>query len=241
MVRNSNPLTTVVIPWRHDDDREPVLRKLRSEWSKLGFNTILAPCPSVMWNKPLAINSAILRVGTPIVIVADADCWIHEIQDAADLLVSKSLPFVIPHSRVHRLNKKTTRMYVNGEISLKSTLKLAVSNYNLEEKSYPGKPGGGIIIAQKKLLQLVPFDIEFKGWGREDESWYLAAATYTGCRIGLNNRLVHFYHPPQHRITRKQGSEATERRYNLYKGAYGKPVAMQQLIDSSKLAMQSWS
>ncbi len=222
---------TVVIPWRETESRRPVMEVIRRHWQSIGVadKIMLAECPNGPWSKSLAINNAIRTITTRKVIIADADCYIPRIERAIAALTERSLPFIIPHNVVFRLDKRTTARILNGSLPLTS-IHVPPGRSLLEVNPCPGRPGGGVIVAQTKFMKVVPFDNNFIGWGGEDEAWYLAAKTAMGTAVCAGLPLIHLWHQKQPRATRAFGSDRNRLVFDKYVEAYGDWPKMNALL-----------
>ena len=83
-------MTRVVIPWRHDDHRAPLLEFVLEWWQTRhpSWAVALADTPGE-WSKAAAINRAAAEIDG-IVVVADADVWCDSIGDAVEAVEAVS-------------------------------------------------------------------------------------------------------------------------------------------------------
>jgi hypothetical protein len=91
----------------------------------------------------------------------------------------------------------------------------------------------GIVIAPREMLLSVPLDPRYIGWGQEDVSWAIALETLAGRPWRGRAPLVHLWHPPQDRMTRRFGSRASRDLYRRYQAASHDPTAMRALIQEA--------
>lgn len=70
--------------------------------------------------------------------------------------------------------------------------------------------------------------------GQEDESWACALHTLLGEPWRGDADLVHLFHPPQERMTRRRGSQESWRLRNRYFAARDDPAAIRGLIEESR-------
>lgn len=147
---------------------------------------------------------AVESARTDIVVVADADVWCDGLPEAAEA-VRDGAAWAVPHRLVHRLTETATRSLIAGG-----------SPDEYEQRPYPGVEGGGVIVTRRDTLLEIPLDPRFVGWGQEDVSHGVALRTLLGgCWRGTAD-LIHLWHPPQERLSRKVGSlqgRALGRRY----------------------------
>lgn len=170
--------------------------------------------------KASAVMPAVKRCRSDLVLVADADCWTDGIARAV-AMVEEGAPWAVPHGQVFRLTKEGTDALLAGE---------SWDQQELDRPPYVGYEGGGITIAPRKTLLSVPMDEHFDGWGQEDQSWGLALNALAGGSWRGSTPLIHLWHPPQQRMTRKWGSVASRERYRLYMAARRNPHKMRELL-----------
>lgn len=175
------------------------------------------------WVKALAVTPAIAAATSDLVIVADADVWIDP--DALSVAIDEvaaGAPWAIPHRLVHRLDAAGTRRVIDDGLPLSAA--------TLAEAPYPGIEGGGIVIAHRELLEAIPLDPRFIGWGQEDQSWAMALRTLAGAPWRGTADLFHLWHPPQPRESRTRGNRDGWNLRRRYARARIDPAAMRQII-----------
>lgn len=223
---------TVVIPWRAGCDHRAralgwVLAQYRAHHPD--WRIALTETPDGPWVKANAVMPAIESAPAGPVIVADADTWTDDLQ-AAVTQIQRGAPWAIPHRLVHRLNEHGADQVLAG------------ANWRAQpvaQKPYPGLPGGGYVVADRDALLAVPMDPRFVGWGQEDESWARALTTLLGQPWRGDADLVHLWHPPQERLSRRHGSREGWQLRRRYLMARHDPSAMQRLIEEAKHALTS--
>lgn len=173
------------------------------------------------WSKGAAVNPAVRESLAPILIVADADVWTEGLR-AAVRAVILGAKWAIPHKSVHRLSREGTENFYEGQ---------PWEEQPLDERAYRGVAGGGYIVAPRETLLSVPIDPRFTGWGGEDSAWGFALTCLYGPPWRGTGHLVHLYHPPQPRITRKYGSMEDFRLRKRYIAAKRNPTAMRTLLN----------
>jgi hypothetical protein len=100
----------------------------------------------------------------------------------------------------------------------------------LAQRPYRGYRGGGFVVAPRKTLIDIPIDPRFVGWGHEDSAWAWALMTLAGNPWRGTAPLVHLWHPPQERPSRRHGSAQSMELERRYQAAFEKPEAMSELI-----------
>jgi hypothetical protein len=203
--------------------------------SALNFITGRYPWPVTIaeggdpWCKAAAVMPAIARSAAEIVVMADADVWCDRIGEAVDA-VRDGAAWAIPHRGVFRLTEPATRDVLAGG---------APDLQAICEPAYLGLEGGGIVVARREHLLDVPMDPRFVGWGQEDSSWGYALRTMLGRPARRPGQLVHLWHPPQPRATRKRGSDASWQLGRRYHHALDDPAAMRQLLTEARHALDA--
>lgn len=185
---------------------------------------MIAPCPAGPWVKALAVTPAVAASRADVIVVADADCWTDGLPAAIDA-VAAGAPWAIPHTGVFRLDEHGTTAVLQGA---------RWDDQPLTQRPYRGIPGGGFVVAHREVIEQVPLDSRFVGWGQEDECWAVALSTLVGAPWRGHEPLIHLYHPSQERLTRRKGSlEGWELR-RRYIQARGNAPAMAVLLEEAK-------
>lgn len=107
------------------------------------------------WVKANAVSAAVKSGGSEIVIVADADCVTDGLPAAVEA-VEGGAPWAIPHKGVYRLTEQGTTNFYDG---------LPWHEQPLTQPAYRGYPGGGFVVMAREVMNLVPPDPRFVGWG----------------------------------------------------------------------------
>jgi len=154
-----------------------------------------------------------------VLVIADADVWCDGL-DAAVRAVAGGAPWSQPHRMVHRLSETATERVLAGA---------DWHGLPLAQWPYVGFEGGGIVVARRETLLEVPMPVFF-GWGGEDESHAHALRTLAGPPWRGDADLVHCWHPPQERMSRRWGSDEGRALVKRFQAARGNPAAMRQLL-----------
>lgn len=174
------------------------------------------------WSKGAALRPAVEAATADILIVADSDC-VTEGLPAAIEAVKDGAPFAVPHGKVYRLTEAgTDRFMESGEYG-----------HPFDRRPYRGMAGGGFVVAPRETLLDCPPDPRFKFWGQEDESWALALTCLHGMPWRGDADLIHLYHPPAPRMSRRKGSPESWALYRRYRDAARDPLAMRKLIEEA--------
>lgn len=181
------------------------------------------------WSKGGAVLPAAERSRADALVICDGDVWTSGLQEAVNA-VQAGAGWAIPHRAVFRLTEAATAAALTGGPT-------AIDPHTLElaERPYLGVIGGGIVVLPRWLLLSVPIDPRFIGWGGEDEAWGHALRTMAGPPVRLKRPLVHLWHPPQPRITRRRGSDANSRLLRRYVNAIDDTTAMARLLAEVQL------
>jgi hypothetical protein len=189
-----------------------------------GWEVREARAPAEEWCKARAINPAVEATSAEIVIQADCDVWTDGLDAAVDA-VRDGAPWAIPHIFVHRLDEAGTAAVLEGADWRRQPLACP------EGRPYRGIAGGGVLVALRETLRAVPLDPRFVFWGQEDESHAMALSTLYGEPWRGSADLLHLWHPPQDRYTRRRGSTEGWALRGRYSAAREDPAAMAALIE----------
>lgn len=216
----------VLVPWRPGcSHRERALAWVRHHYAEGGYTVRLGVAGEGAWCKADAIGMALGHSEAELVVVADADVWTDDLRKAIDA-VEAGVPWAIPHRDVHRLTEAATSEVLAGA---------AWVGAETLQVPYKGIPGGGIVVAAREVIEAVPPDPRFTGWGQEDECWAMALETLVGPPWRGDAPLVHLWHPPQDRYTRRRGSPANWNLRCRYRVAREDPAAMRELLEESRV------
>lgn len=209
----------VIIPWRGGCVwRERALRFVRSRY---GLPVTIASAPAGPWCKAAALMPAVAASCADVLVVADADVFTDGLDAAIDA-VRDGAAWAVPHRLVHRLTEDGSRGVLAGADW--RTMPVA-------QLPYVGFEGGGLVVLRREVAVEVPMDSRFLGWGQEDESWALALRTMVGSPWRGTAPLVHLWHPPQNRLSRRWGSTESRALAGRYRAAYGDREAMGRLLE----------
>lgn len=217
----------VVVPFRSGCPyRKAAWEWVRSRYveSHPGWQLIEAQAPSGEWCKATAINPAVESCDAEIIVQGDADVWTDGLRAAVDA-VAAGAPWAIPHLKVHRLSEEGTATVLMAE---------SWRGQPLAQRPYRGVAGGGFVVASRPVLEAVPLDPRYRSWGQEDESHAMALSTLVGPPWRGDADLVHLFHPPQERMTRRRGSRESWDLRKRYFRARNDPAAMAALIEESR-------
>jgi hypothetical protein len=181
--------------------------------------------------EPFSKSSAVMRaarnVSADIVVIHDADVWCDHLSDAPQFAALTG--WAIPHYEVLRLSEYATHQtYLHREDQ----------QIDLVER-HRGVVGGGIVVVDRQVLDDVPMDPRFRGWGGEDISWGHALRTLIGDPWRGRAPLYHYWHPPAPRLTRAVGSEESLALTLRYCDASRNPAQMRALIDEARQVVSS--
>ncbi len=189
------------------------------------WEVVEAPAASAGdWCKATAINPAIEASSAKIIIQADADCWADDLADAV-AAVEAGAAWAVPHLLVHRLSEQGTEAVLAGE---------DWRDQPLAQNPYRGILGGGFVVTRRDVLLAAPLDPRFKGWGGEDEAHADALNALFGPPWRGSADLIHLWHPPQQRMTRRKGSYESWALRCRYRNCKDDPAAMAALIEESR-------
>lgn len=188
------------------------------------WEVIEARAASGKWCKAAAVAPAIDACEAEIIVQADADVWCDGLSAAVEA-ARGGIPWAVPHLRVHRLSKEGTASVLAGDHR---------NDQPLDQQPYRGIPGGGIVVAPREVLQAVPLDRRFVGWGQDDEAHAIALCALLGEPWRGDADLLHLWHPPQARLSRRRGSRQSWGLRRRYMQARHDPTAMRALLEESR-------
>lgn len=217
------PSVLVLLPFRGGCEyRERALRWVAAQYAGQNpdwdLDVALHP-HSIPWCKAMAVNPALQRASAEIVVVADADVWCQETAAAVEA-VRAGAAWAVPHRGVFRLTEEGTGRLLDGEVEWGP----------LDQNAYLGTLGGGIVVARRETLLDCPLDPRFLGWGHEDECWGIALSALHGRPWRGKVPLVHLWHPPQQRLTRRKGSAPSMNLHRRYSAAVDDPDRIRRLL-----------
>lgn len=204
---------SVLIPYGgHDPDRTTALKRVIGHYLDFGWEVCIGVTHTDPWCKAEAIDKALRQATGDLLVIADADC-ISRTTPASVNAVAAGAPWASPHDRVRRLG---------------------ADGHTCEK--HPAVRGGGIVALHRDTYSAVPLDPRFTGWGHEDLSWALALDCLAGPGQRGEDELVHYWHPPQRRDTRRIGSHHSRMLERRYWQARNNSDAMRTLIEEAKEA-----
>lgn len=223
----------IVVPWRSGcPHREKALEHVLPRLEALSDATVvMGILETGPWVKAKAVMSLIEHSTARTVAVVDADVLVHDLPEALDE-VDSGRSWAVPHLHVRRLTQDATARVYAGADPWDHTLATT-------ERPYVGVEGGGVVVARRDVLLEVPFDARFQGWGGEDHALGYALNTLYGAPWRGSRALIHLWHPPQARSTRKVGSQASEKLRRRYRDARTSVDDMRQLVGEARGLVQA--
>ena len=223
------PRVAIIVPWRGGCPyRERAWAWLQARYAAEhpDWELIEAPGPDP-WVKARAVMPAVAACSADVLVIADADVWTDGLPAAVEQ-VAAGAPWAIPHYTLRRLTEHGTAAALAGA---------PLWDQPLAEHAYPGVQGGGIVVTHRAIAEAVPLDARFVGWGQEDQSWAIALHFTVGPAWRGNTPLYHLWHPPQQRMDRRYGSDASRQLWRRYVRARGDDAAMQDLVREARDAL----
>lgn len=210
-------MVSVLIPYGGTDpDRTTALKRVISHYLDLGWQVCVGVTHNTPWSKAAAVDRALQQATGELLVVADADC-ISASTPASVAAVRDGAAWASPHDRVRRLG---------------------ADGHTIEK--HPATRGGGIVVLHRDTYISIPLDPRFTGWGHEDLSWALALDCLAGPYARGTDELVHYWHAPQPRDTRRVGSRQGRMLERRYWHARNSAETMRTLIEEAKEA-STWT
>ena len=220
----SSASVEVLVPWRGGcSHREAALRWVRGRYR---WPVTVAEALAGEWCKAAAVMPAVEASTADVLVIADADVWTDGVVEAV-AAVECGEPWAVPHTRVLRLTEACSARVMSGD----------PEGLEVAEPFYRGVMGGGVTVLPRETCLRVPLDHRFTGWGQEDVAWGYALTTLAGTRWRGSADLLHLWHPPQPRMTRRYGNPHGVALFNRYRRAVNDPAAMGALIEEARCSL----
>lgn len=217
-------MITVVVPWRAGcSHRERAFEWVRSRLSALGLPVVVAEDDGDPFSKSAAVMRAVRDIDCEHVVIHDADVWCDETWRAvADL---DRFEWAVPHLHVWRLSPEASERFMAGG---------PVRSDDAVER-HRGVLGGGIVCVRRSVLERVPFDPRFMGWGGEDVSWGHAMRALVGQPFRYAGVCWHLWHPPAPRRTRAlPARDESHRLLMRYLDARGRADVLEPIVAEAR-------
>lgn len=218
----------VVVPLRLDcpyRERAWTFVRARFAVQHPSWQVVTATDDGEPFSKSSAVMRAVRDIDCDVVIVHDADVWCDGLADCLPYLqISR---WAVPHYEVLRLSEYATHETYNYPEE---------AQIDLVER-HRGVIGGGIVALQRDIIDEIPLDPRFRGWGGEDISWGHALRTLVGDAWRGRAPLYHYWHPPAPRLSRSVGSEESYRLTLRYCDASRNRDQMRVIVDEARQAV----
>lgn len=221
---------SVVVPWSPGcPHREAAWEFVRPTYQGHGWEVVAAPSPDGPFNRSAAIVEGARRSSGDVIVVADADVFLDG-RLRESIAQAERVGWAVPHLLLHRLSAESTgRVYAGADWR---GLPLSTDNPQ-DRRPYRGNETGTMVAVRRDVLERVPPDVRFVGWGSEDQAWAMALRALVGKPWRGTDDLVHLWHPPQPRLTRVTGTNENRQLLNRYRAARRNTVRMRALVDES--------
>jgi hypothetical protein len=223
---------SAIIPWRSDDpDRTRIFEWICARWEALHPDWTLITSHDDRTEGPFcrsrAVNRGVDMADTEIVIIADADIAVTQIQ--TDLMVTvlsshDRAPWVIGYNLFEQWTPRATKFCLQQHPD--TPLPIAGPPRWSSTESVCGLIG----LRRADYLQIGGFDERAVGWAGDDVPFAITADTLLGEHLRIPLPCAHLYHPQ--RADRKTDADA-QRNFILearYREANGDPDAVTALI-----------
>lgn len=204
---------SVILPWSttvHCPHRQAALEWAMARWAKTGHEVVVGEHAGP-WCKASAVEAGLTRATGQVLVVADADVWCDTWGKALDAVTSGRAAWASPHTWVHRLDQRSTCQVLGGE-QPRTTMRHS-------EPRHRAMLGGGLVVLHRNTYTQVRLDARFVGWGGEDEAWARALQVLAGSPWRGGDGLWHLWHPPQERLSRREGSRESSALLRRYRAA----------------------
>lgn len=189
-----------------------------------GWEVVTGRCAEGPFNRSAAVLDAASRAHGDVLIVADSDVWCDP-QPAVEHV--EAYGWAIPHLLIHRLSEQGTAAVLAGVDWHAQPLS---TDNPQDAKPYKGHETDTLCVYRRDVLLDVPPDRRFVGWGQEGDAHSLALHLLVGKPWRGTDDLVHLWHPPQPRQSRRIGNSQSVALLHRYRSARRSPEAMRALI-----------
>ncbi len=218
----------ILIPWRDVgcEYRARALTYVLSRLAEHAWPVVIGRHDDGEWCKALAVADALEQTAADVLIVHDADVWTDGLSAAVAAIEAGEAAWAVPHRHVKRLREQATQELYEGR-----------EPQGLAQPAYTGIAGGGITVARRDVYEDCPLDARFMSWGQEDHAWGWALRTLHGLEWRGTSDLLHCWHPPQRRMTRRHGSVEGRSLERRYLAARRDPDAMRRLVEEARCSL----
>jgi hypothetical protein len=245
---------SLLVPFRADGARrQETWEWLAAYWKAElpGAEVVIGTDDKTPFCKTAAVNRAAATAKGDILVVLDADCYIHGdviLDCAAQIREARATGrklWFIPYRYFYRLSDINSRVVMSAPPDAPPRFFAAPPNYQLSDMSYTGTSivcghwfGALIQIIPREAFDLVKgMDERFAGWGGEDVSNMHLLDTLYGKHRTTANGVIHLWHPSIG-VDVKTREWAGQEKANIngrlawrYSQAVGDKARMQALVD----------
>lgn len=228
----SRKQVSVIVPYRPTSPERArscqyVVKRLKQEHPD--WQVTLQDSSGEKFSRAEAIVRGLTRSFGKIIVVHDSDSWCDGLDEAV-AQVAQNGGWAIPHGKVHRLDSDASERLLGGSQGILGPC---------IEKPYRGVSTGGIVVLARELVEDVPPDIRFRGWGGEDVSWGAALTSMIGPAWRGDSPLQHIWHPPPERRSRSSGSAENDALMLRYTRIGRRPSMMRRVVNEARQAAKS--
>lgn len=203
--------SAVCIPYRATNDRKLAFARVHAFWTYHGFPVVTGDSDHEQFNLAAARNAAVRKAKTSHVIVADADT----IPDIEQVYLALGTPGITWPFAEYR--------HIPGECVSRNDLMTAPI-----DRTYRRSVGGLFVCSSDDYWDVGGQDERFsRGWGYEDNAFYLAAATLSSTHRPGHGIVFSFNHSQDRDMSAANPHKV---RYELYRMCQGQPDLMRELI-----------
>jgi inositol phosphorylceramide mannosyltransferase catalytic subunit len=219
---------SVIVPFRggcpyRERSRDYVVARLQEEHPDWQITEVDS---SGEFSRAEAIMRGIEKSFGRIIVVHDSDSWDEQLPMAIEEVKRDRHKWAIPHHKIHRLTEEQSDRFMDDDENTDIN--------DTHENPYKGTMTGGICVFRRDVIEQIPPDVRFRGWGGEDAAWGHALKTLIGGPWRGTKPLIHLWHPAAPRISRSKGSEENNRLMMRYLDSQRSKALMQVLISEAK-------
>lgn len=220
------PIASLIVPIKKDyGERDYLWSLIEKRHKELipEVEIVIGENNDELFNRSKAINDAVTRAKTDILILCDSDSYFRKDLIYTIIKYLDTSPWTIPFKKAYRLSPDTTKVFIQRGLPERVQLNI---HHCIKIDDCPGM----ILNAMKKSAfeTIGGMDERFCGWGYEDLAMVCALDTLVGKHTRIPGGVYHLYHEPA-KYDHPHYLE-NQALYNKYKEAYGDKKKMLNII-----------
>lgn len=186
-------MISIIIPWRDSGqlDRRAIFNWCIPRYKALFPNAEIVLCDSgdTIFSRGKSINKGVAESNGDYLIITDADYLFSDIM-ARDIVNKQPWTVACKQENYYFLNEEVTSLVLNTSVCVD----LKAFDFAGCSKQSPYPTYGQLMAMPKWCFDKVKFDPSFKGYGYEDEAFFLGCKAVLGKEYRTNNKMYHMHH-----------------------------------------------